>query len=87
MGLARDVERYLAGDPVEASPPTGWYRLGTFARRSPVALTTTVLVALALIAGTTVSAWQAILARRARTDAIAQYATLPILMPGRRNGR
>ena len=35
-------------------------------------LTTTVLVASALIAGTTVSVWQAILARRARADAIAQ---------------
>ena len=26
-GLARDVERYLAGDSVEAGPPSGWYRL------------------------------------------------------------
>ena len=25
-GLARDVERYLAGDAVEAGPPTSWYR-------------------------------------------------------------
>jgi len=71
-GLARDVERYLAGDPVEAGPPSGWYRLSKFARRNRVVLTTTVLVALALIAGTTVSAWQAILARRARADAVQQ---------------
>ena len=71
-GLARDVERYLAGDPVEAGPPSGWYRLRKFVRRNRVVLTTTVLVALALIAGTTVSVWQAILARRARTDATSQ---------------
>ena len=25
-GLARDVERYLAGEPVEAGPPSAWYR-------------------------------------------------------------
>ena len=71
-GLARDVERYMAGDPVEAGPPSGWYRLRKFARRNRVVLTTTVLVALALIAGTTVSIWQAILARRAQADASSQ---------------
>ena len=35
-------------------------------------LTTTVFVALALIAGTTVSVWQAIVARRARAEAVSQ---------------
>src|SRR5262249_38590712 len=52
-GLARDVERYLAGAPVEAGPPSAWYRFRKFARRNRVVLTTTILVALALIAGTT----------------------------------
>ena len=42
-GLARDVERYLAGEPVEAGPPSGWYRLRKFARRNRVVLTATVL--------------------------------------------
>ena len=27
---------YLAGDPVEAGPPSGWYRLRKFARRNRV---------------------------------------------------
>ena len=71
-GLARDVERYLAGEPVDAGPPSGWYRLRKFARRNRVVLTTTVLVALALIAGTTVSVCQTILARRAQSDAVSQ---------------
>ena len=71
-GLARDVERYMAGDPVEAGPPSGWYRLRKFARRNRVVLTATILVALALIAGTTLSLWQAIVARRARADAVSQ---------------
>ena len=71
-GLARDVARYLAGDVVDAGPPSGWYRLRKFARRNRVVLTTTVIVALALIVGTTVSIWQAIVARRARADATLQ---------------
>jgi serine/threonine protein kinase len=71
-GLAHDVERYLAGAPVEAGPPSGWYRLCKLVRRNRLVVTTTVLVALALIAGTAVSTWQAILARRARADAVVQ---------------
>jgi serine/threonine protein kinase/tetratricopeptide (TPR) repeat protein len=71
-GLARDVQRYLDGDPVEAGPPSRVYRLRKFARKHRVVLTTTSAVVLALIIGTTVSVWQAILARRARADAISQ---------------
>jgi eukaryotic-like serine/threonine-protein kinase len=71
-GLARDVARYLAGDAVAAGPPSGWYRVRKFARRNRAVLTTTVIVALTLLAGTTVSVWQAIVARRARADAIIQ---------------
>jgi eukaryotic-like serine/threonine-protein kinase len=37
-GLARDVERYLADEPVEATPPSAGYRLGKFARRHKAAL-------------------------------------------------
>ena len=32
-GLARDVERYLADEPVEACPPGAGYRLRKFARK------------------------------------------------------
>ncbi|MCI0684015.1 MAG: tetratricopeptide repeat protein [Gemmataceae bacterium] len=32
-GLARDVERYLADEPVQACPPSSWYRFRKFARR------------------------------------------------------
>jgi serine/threonine protein kinase len=71
-GMARDIERYLAGDAIEAGPPSGWYRLCKFGRRNRVILTTAALVAAALIAGTAVSTWQAVLARRARADAAAQ---------------
>src|SRR5262249_13104561 len=37
-GLARDVERYLADEPVEAGPPTARYRLCKFARKYKKAL-------------------------------------------------
>ena len=39
-GLARDVERYLADEPVEAGPPSAAYRLRKFARRHPRGLIT-----------------------------------------------
>ncbi len=31
-GLARDIQRYLADEAVEACPPSARYRLGKFAR-------------------------------------------------------
>jgi serine/threonine protein kinase len=33
-GLARDVQRYLADEAVEACPPSAWYRFRKFARRN-----------------------------------------------------
>jgi serine/threonine protein kinase/tetratricopeptide (TPR) repeat protein len=32
-GLARDIQRYLNDEPVQACPPSPWYRLRKFARR------------------------------------------------------
>ena len=58
--LARDVQRYLANEPVEACPHSTIYRFRKFARRNRAAFTTVVLVAGALVAGTAVSTWQAV---------------------------
>jgi hypothetical protein len=33
-GLGRDIQRYLCHGPVEARPPSHWYRLRTWARRN-----------------------------------------------------
>src|SRR5262249_45057634 len=33
-GLARDIERYLHDEPVQACPPSAWYRLRKFVRRN-----------------------------------------------------
>jgi tetratricopeptide (TPR) repeat protein len=62
--LARDVRRHLEGDPVEAGPPSAWYRLSKAARRHRTGLATSALVALSLVLGTAVSTWQAIRAAR-----------------------
>jgi tetratricopeptide (TPR) repeat protein len=37
-GLARDVERYLRDEAVQACPPSAWYRFRKFARRNRAAL-------------------------------------------------
>src|SRR5262249_9897611 len=68
--FAADVRRFLAGEPVEARPPSAWYRTGKLARRHKVALTTTAVVAAALILGTVLSAWQALRATRAERVAL-----------------
>ncbi len=57
--LARDVERYLKDEPIEARPPSAWYRFQKLARRHKVALFTASLVVAALVLGTVVSTWQA----------------------------
>jgi serine/threonine protein kinase/Tfp pilus assembly protein PilF len=48
-GLARDVERYLADEPVLACPPSAGYRLRKFCRRNRRALTTVGLLGVALL--------------------------------------
>ncbi|HEV3118398.1 MAG TPA: protein kinase, partial [Gemmataceae bacterium] len=70
-GLANDVQRYLNDEPVLACPPSALYRFRKLARRNKRVLATVGLVALALVAGTVVSAWQAIRA----TDAFKQAET------------
>ena len=50
-GLARDIERYLADEVVEARPPTSGYRLRKFVRRHKGQVIAASLVLLALLAG------------------------------------
>jgi len=58
--FAADVRRFLAEEPVEARPPSAWYRFRKFARRNKAALTTAALVAASLVAGLAASVWQAV---------------------------
>jgi tetratricopeptide (TPR) repeat protein len=76
-GLARDIQRFLNDEPVEACPPSAVYRMRKFARKNRAALIAAGLVTLALIAGTAVSTWQAMVARKAE-DAAQQAANSEI---------
>jgi WD40 repeat protein/serine/threonine protein kinase len=63
--FAADVQRYLRDEPVQACPPSAWYRFRKLARRNRRALVTISVLALAALVGIgalTVSAtlvWQA----------------------------
>jgi serine/threonine protein kinase len=67
--LAADVERYLGDEPVEVGPPSRVYRLRKFVRRNRRLLAVAGLFAVVLVAATAVSAWQAMLARKAQSEA------------------
>ncbi len=68
-GLARDVERYLKDEPVEACPPSVAYRMGKFARKNRVVLSTAAAFVVLLLLASGVSTWLAMAARRAESDA------------------
>ena len=71
-GLAMDVQRHLAGEPVLAVPPSAGYRLRKFVRKYRAGLTTAAALALLLVAGVAVSTWQAV--RATRLEAAARLA-------------
>src|SRR5262249_11386314 len=50
-GFATDVQRYLAGEPVTAHPPSRRYRLGKFVRRHRGPVVAVGLILAALVAG------------------------------------
>src|SRR5262249_8615942 len=50
-GLATDVQRYLADEPVLACPPSAAYRLRKFVRRNRGPVATAVALAVSLVAG------------------------------------
>jgi tetratricopeptide (TPR) repeat protein len=61
------VQGYLAGNAVEASPPSTTYRLKTFLRRHRVAFLAGSAFVLLMVLGTLISTWQAIKAVRAES--------------------
>jgi serine/threonine protein kinase len=72
--LARDIQHYLADEPVEACPPSAGYRLRKLARKNRKLLTAAAVFALLLLLATLVSTWLAILARRAEMRARVEQA-------------
>jgi serine/threonine protein kinase len=89
-GLAADLERHLDNEPVVARPPSAAYRLQKAWRRNKAAFTAATLIAVALLAATGISAWQAILARQrfAESEAISKFLTQVFQSPDpARDGR
>jgi WD40 repeat protein/serine/threonine protein kinase/tetratricopeptide (TPR) repeat protein len=68
-GLARDIQRYLADEPVEACPPSAGYRLYKFARKYRRFLATAGAFVLLLAGAALASTYQAIRATLAETKA------------------
>jgi tetratricopeptide (TPR) repeat protein len=64
-GLARDLQRYLADEPVEAGPPSAWYRLRKLARRHKGPVLAAALVVLVLVAGVVGTTWGLLRAEQA----------------------
>lgn len=69
--LARDLQRYLEGEPVEAGPPSTSYRMRKFARKHRLWLATAAAFTALLVVGAGVSSWMAVRAKRAEQEARA----------------
>lgn len=68
----RDLERFLAEEPIDAHPPSMPYVIRKFVRRHKAVTTLAVLAAAAVVSGTIVSAYLAIDASEARNAAVAR---------------
>ena len=69
-GFAKDIQRYLEGDPVEACPLSASYKLKKYARKHRAALATVGAFAVLLVVATVVSAGLAVRANRERLRAV-----------------
>jgi tetratricopeptide (TPR) repeat protein/tRNA A-37 threonylcarbamoyl transferase component Bud32 len=71
-GLARDVERYLADEAVEACPPSALYKLRKFASKYRTPLRVAGVFALLLLLGVVTTTWLAVRAMVAERQALAE---------------
>jgi WD40 repeat protein/serine/threonine protein kinase len=62
--LVADVQRFLSDQPVEACPPSSWYRFSKFARRNKVLLATASMVGVAVMSAVAILATSTVLIRR-----------------------
>jgi serine/threonine protein kinase/WD40 repeat protein len=70
--VAKDVQRYLAGDTVEACPPTMGYRLRKTFRKHKTAASIAAGFAAVLLLGIVMTTWQAVRATDAEAAAAGQ---------------
>ena len=69
-GLAKDVERFLADEPVEACPPGAGYRFRKWLRRNKAASVATAAVLVAVVLAVAGQTWNLVRARDAERKAI-----------------
>ena len=67
--LVEDLERYLAGLPIAARPPTLRYRAAKYLRRNAVPVAAAALLVASLVGGLGAALWQGQRAERARQQA------------------
>jgi serine/threonine-protein kinase len=67
--LADDVQRHLDGKPVEAHPPSAWYRARKFIQRHRGSVLVTATLVLALFSALGLALWQARVARSEASQA------------------
>ena len=70
FALKRDVDRFLQGLPVEAAPPSAWYRLRKLAARHRVAFVAACAFLLALVGGVIGTGIGLVRARRANVQLV-----------------
>jgi tetratricopeptide (TPR) repeat protein len=70
-GLATDVERFIRNEPIEAGPPSAWYRLRKYQQRHRGAFAAALGIAAVLVAATGISAYYAVRAKSERELALA----------------
>jgi len=69
LELSEDIRRHLDGLPVTARPDTFTYRAGKFIQRHRAGVVMAAVLLLILLTATTVTSWQAYVARREHTKA------------------
>jgi hypothetical protein len=67
-GLAADIQHHLSNEPVNARPPSGFYRLQKSVRRNKGAFAAAVVIAAVLVIGVVVSTLEAIRAKHAERE-------------------
>ena len=77
-GLARDIQRYLTDEPVEARPPSARYRLKKVLKRNKGPMIAAGLVLLALLCGVAGTTFEMIRAEHAESKRNRPVVAKPI---------
>ncbi|SPE28917.1 hypothetical protein SBA3_150014 [Candidatus Sulfopaludibacter sp. SbA3] len=84
--LAADIRRHLVDQPVLACPPSRMYRVRKYVRRHRAGVLAAAGVAAALLFGFAATAWEASVAHRERTQALAHEGFGRRAQPGGHRG-